>query len=673
VTEASHAVFLSYASQDAEAAQRICAALRAAGIEVFLDQSELRGGDAWDQKIRREIHDCALFIPVISAHTAARHEGYFRLEWDLADQRTHMIARNRVFVVPVSLDATPEATADVPESFQRVQWTRLPGGETPPAFVERVRKLVSPETSSARAPETFVPAGSTTVRGSGTSMASPWRSKLALWATGALLASAIAYFAVDKLLLSKSAEIRSASKEAMSGPLVSDKSIAVLPFVDLSEKRDQEYFADGLAEEVLELLSKIPGLKVTGRTSSFQFKGKNQDLRQIGNVLGVTYVVEGSVRRSGERLRVTAQLISTRDGTHLWSNTYDRPYGDVLTLQDELAAGVARAMEVAVDSDTLQSHAGTHNPDAYDFYLRGLHSMERYDRDGFETGANYFQQALDLDPNFAAAATQLGRMVIFQAEWAFVPAGPAYARARRSLQTAIKLDPGLGQAHAWLGWIYMAYDWNWSAADSEMREALRLAPRDPVVHLCAARLAASLGRLDEAIDLITSGLARDPLYAAGMNSLSEVYARAGRLADAEAAERRVLEISPTYSSGPRNLAVVLLALGRAAEALNIVRSMQQDTVDRAQALALTYYDLGRQADSDQQMAVLVRRYANDDAFSIAETYAYRGQGEQALQWLERAKLQKDSALYFIKTSMLFKKLEPDPRYRAFLRGMNLLE
>jgi tetratricopeptide (TPR) repeat protein len=168
-------------------------------------------------------------------------------------------------------------------------------------------------------------------------------------------------------------------------------------------------------------------------------------------------------------LRVTAQLISTRDGTHLWSNTYDRPYGDVLTLQDELAAGVARAMEVAVDSDTLQSHAGTHNPDAYDFYLRGLHSMERYDRDGFETGANYFQQALDLDPNFAAAATQLGRMVISQAEWAFVPAGPAYARARRSLQTAIKLDPGLGQAHAWLGWIYMAYDWNWSAADSERR------------------------------------------------------------------------------------------------------------------------------------------------------------------------------------------------------------
>src|SRR5580658_9428567 len=139
------AVFLSYASEDAAPAKRICNALRAAGIEVWFDQSELRGGDAWDQKIRRELHDCTLFIPVISANTAARHEGYFRLEWDLADQRTHMIARNRAFIVPVCVDATPETSADTPESFQRVQWTRLPAGETPPVFVERVERLLSGE------------------------------------------------------------------------------------------------------------------------------------------------------------------------------------------------------------------------------------------------------------------------------------------------------------------------------------------------------------------------------------------------------------------------------------------------------------------------------------------------------------------------------------------------
>src|SRR6202140_5549806 len=148
VADTSRPVFLSYASQDAGAAKRISEALRTAGIEVWFDQSELRGGDTWDQKIRRELHDCALFMPVISANTAARHEGYFRLEWDLADQRTHMMARNRAFIVPVCLDATPDAGADVPESFQRVQWTRLPAGETPSEFVERVRRLLSPDLST---------------------------------------------------------------------------------------------------------------------------------------------------------------------------------------------------------------------------------------------------------------------------------------------------------------------------------------------------------------------------------------------------------------------------------------------------------------------------------------------------------------------------------------------
>src|SRR6516225_11596936 len=175
LAEPAHAIFLSYASQDTEAAQKISKALRAAGIEVFLDQSELRGGDVWDQKIRREIHNCALFIPVISANTASRHEGYFRLEWDLADQRSHMMARNRVFIVPVCLDATPDAAADVPESFRRAQWTRLPAGETPAAFVDRVGRLLSPEVPATTRPPASAVSG--TVSGSGERVTAAWRSK----------------------------------------------------------------------------------------------------------------------------------------------------------------------------------------------------------------------------------------------------------------------------------------------------------------------------------------------------------------------------------------------------------------------------------------------------------------------------------------------------------------
>ena len=220
MTEPSHAVFLSYASQDAEAAQKICDALRAAGIEVFLDQSELRGGDAWDQKIRREIHDCALFIPVISANTASRHEGYFRLEWDLADQRTHMIARSRVFVVPVCLDATTQVAADVPESFQRVQWTRLPGGVTPAAFVERVRRLLSAEQSQGptgtESPTARVSAAPTTRN----SVLPSWRSKSALLATIAVLVLALGYFVANRFVLSK----RGAEGGAAAGACGSERS-----------------------------------------------------------------------------------------------------------------------------------------------------------------------------------------------------------------------------------------------------------------------------------------------------------------------------------------------------------------------------------------------------------------------------------------------------------------
>ena len=248
MTESSRAVFLSYASQDQEAAERICGALRVAGIEVWFDQSELRGGDAWDQKIRREVHDCALFVPIISANTASRREGYFRLEWDLADRRTHMIARDRAFIVPVCLDATPSAGTDVPDSFHRAQWTRLPGGDTPSAFVERIRLLLSPE--AARAPAEASPRAAT-VPHAASSLAQPASSPIKSGETrwvpliiGAIAVIGLGYFAVDKFVLSKqepgTTQAPAQPAQAIMQVQVPEKSIAVLPFVDMSEKQDQQ-------------------------------------------------------------------------------------------------------------------------------------------------------------------------------------------------------------------------------------------------------------------------------------------------------------------------------------------------------------------------------------------------------------------------------------------------
>jgi adenylate cyclase len=672
MAEPSHAVFLSYASQDAEAAQRICEALRAAGIEVWFDQSALRGGDVWDQTIRKQIKSCVLFIPVISRHTHERDEGYFRLEWKLAVDRSHLMTGNKAFLLPVVIDDTPEDDENVPDRFKDIHWTRLPAGESPPAFVERVRRLVSPE----RAHEPPAAPAASAASGAASPVKRPSRasrgSKPALLAIAALVAlAAVAYFVADRVWLSKrSVDALRPSATAAAGSI--NGSIAILPFADMSEKKDQEYFADGLSEEILNLLSGIPNLKVIGRTSSFQFKGRNDDLRSIGEKLGAAYVLEGSVRRVADRVRVTAQLVSARDGIDLWSNTYDRRFDDVLELQDELAAGVARALEVSVRNDASQAR-GSHNSEAYDFYLRGLHALEAFNGVGFETAGNDFQQALDLDPNFGQAATQLGRMVVLEAEFGYAPSAPAYERARRTLQTAVRLDPSSGMAHAWLGWVHMAYDWDWSAANADMQEALRVAPHDPEVGLCAARLAMALGHWDEAVQLLTSASARDPLFAALYNSLSEIYLQTGRLTDAEATERHVLEINPTYVSAPYNLAKVLLAEGRPADALTLIASRQQEISDRPAALAMIYHALGRKLDSDTQLATLVHQYQNDEAVEIADVFAFRGETDEAFHWLERAYRQRDASLYYIKVDWPLKKIDADPRYKAFLRKLNLPE
>jgi tetratricopeptide (TPR) repeat protein len=262
-------------------------------------------------------------------------------------------------------------------------------------------------------------------------------------------------------------------------------------------------------------------------------------------------------------------------------------------------------------------------------------------------------------------------MVLLQAEFGYAPAAATYPRARRTLETAVRLDPTYATAHAWLGWIHMGYDWDWSAVNSEMQEALRLAPRDPIVQLCASRVAMALGRWDEAVNLLTAASARDPLFAALFNSLSEIYLRMGRLADAEAAERRVLEINPTYASAPYNLAKVLLAEGRPAEALTLVMTRQQDTDDRPAALAIIYHALGRKGDSDAQLAVLIRQYQDDQAFEIADVLAFRGEANEAFRWMERAYRQRDAGLYLIKVDPLLKNIETDPRYKAFLLKLKL--
>jgi TolB-like protein/Tfp pilus assembly protein PilF len=440
----------------------------------------------------------------------------------------------------------------------------------------------------------------------------------------------------------------------------------------MSQKKDQEYFGDGMAEEILDLLAKIPGLTVIGRTSSFQFKGKNEDLRTIGTKLNAAYVLEGSVRNSGDQVRITAQLINTRSGAHEWSETYDRPFDDVLKLQDAIAAAVARELQLTVAFEYLQPRTTLKDAAVYELLLRGRHAFDRFDNDGFAKAATLFQRALDRDPTSADAAAELAFSYEAQGEWGFLAPTAAFEQARRLTATALRLDPTNARAHYVLGFLHTVYDWDWPAAEREFQRVAALAPGSADGLIGQALVSRTLGRWDDALREIKAGIAQDPLSPDGFSILMKIQWSRGNLPEAEAAARRVLDIRPTYGDGHFYLGLVLLARGDREAAL---REMQQETSDNAQqeGLAIAYHALGRRAESDAALARMLKQQADEDAVGIAEVYAFRGQPDEAMQWLDRAYAQKDVGLYRININLPLKSLEADPRFKAFLRKMNLPE
>jgi len=448
-------------------------------------------------------------------------------------------------------------------------------------------------------------------------------------------------------------------------------SIAVLPFVNMSSDKEQEYFSDGLSEELLNNLAKIPGLRVAARTSSFQFKGKTEDLRAIAEKLNVGTILEGSVRKEGNRVRITAQLIKATDGFHMWSETYDRELKDVFAVQDEIARSVASSLKVALlGGNMAASSTKEKNPDAYNVYLQGRYFTERLGKENLEKAVGYYEQAIKLDPGYAPAWAGLAGARSGQAGGGYLPVEEGYPKAREAAERALALDANLAEAHATIGWIKKTYDWDWAGADASFQRALALEPGNARVVRNAASLAGTLGRFEDAMAQDRRAVELDPLSVVTRYNLGLHAYYAGRLEEAVAAFNKTLELNPGFPQAHTVLGRVYLAQAHSQQALaEMERETEPDS--RLQGQALAYHALGREKESDAALAELVARYHADDAYQIAEVYAFRGEADRAFEWLERAYSQRDGGLSEMKGDPLVKSLEHDPRYAAFLKKMRL--
>jgi TolB-like protein/tetratricopeptide (TPR) repeat protein len=553
VSDASKAVFLSYASQDAEAARKICEALRAVGVEVWFDQSELVGGDAWDAKIRGQIKACALFVPLISASTQARREGYFRIEWKLAAQRTHAIADGTPFLLPVVIDQTGDAESLVPAEFREVQWTRLRpamrdyGGPLRQAQGGQARDEASLAAFGRRVKALLEPGDGAAIHQTGPSNLSHGRFR------------------------------------ELSVSRVAGKSIAVLAFANLSPDPENEYFSDGLSEDLIDLLGRVPGLTVRGRTSAFSFKGRNVPMPEIARQLDVAYVVRGSVRKAGNRVRITAQLTRALDDQVVWSSPpLERELQDVFAVQDEVVALIAQNLSLQLGGAARVQK--TVNPETHRLVLEGHYFWNRGSAADMDRGEAAFAQAAAIEPDSAEAQAGLAKVSVLRIHYGWLdanPGDPAELRHARDLASrAVGLDPKNPDALAVQATVHML-EGKFDESETRFREALALNPNAPLPRLWHALLLASRGQLAAALAENSNVIALEPLWFPPLQLQQLLLVEAHRFAESLLVAERVTAVQGgSYVPNLLYRVAALRGLGRDAEAVALARLVRARLAER---------------------------------------------------------------------------------------------
>ena len=449
-------------------------------------------------------------------------------------------------------------------------------------------------------------------------------------------------------------------------------SIAVLPFADMSPGKDQEYFSDGLAEELINALAKIPGLKVTGRSSAFQFKGTNEDLRTIGQRLNVANILEGSVRREGDRMRIKAELDKADDGFQLWSEEYDREFKDIFAVQDDIAKAVTSALQLKLLAGKSPAALPTSRttPEAYQDFLQARYFARMGDRESAQKALDYINRAIQSDAHYSAAYAWRAGLTLSSGGMAWIDYSEAVAKARRDIEKAIELDPNLADAYRVLSQIQSLVESNCRVAEITLKRALELAPGDADNLGQGGFIAMCLGRQEKAVELLKQALALDPLHPERYLRLAQNLRDLGRYEESLGALQKALDLNPNNVWFHETRGEVYLAQGRPQEALQEMEKEPPGFL-RDLGMALAYEALGRHQKSDAALASLTSLCPKDCAYQIAEVYAYRGQVDQAFEWLDRAYNQHDGGLMLLKTDLLLNSLRNDPRYAQMLKKLNL--
>ncbi len=664
----SKPVFISYASRDVAVAELACDGLESAGIVCWMAPRDIRPGEIYADAIVQAINACGTLLVVLSGASVVSGHVLREVERACAKSRPLIALRIDTTALPPALEYFLSASQWLDASGQQLS-------SALPKLIAAVRAHAAAAKRTAANPgaapinPTPAPIGFMPATAAARTRAPP--TVWALIALAGFIALALVYFMFHRLrTTTPSAAV---SQQATFSPPA--HSVAVLPFLNMSGDPKDEYFSDGLSVELLNSLATIRDLQVAARTSSFSFKGKTADVGEIARKLNVAALLEGSIRKDGQHVRISAELISSRSGFRLWSHSYDRDLKDILALQAEIATAVTNSLQATLLANTtaLVELGGTQNPQAFDAYLRG----ERFvgmpiDADNTKAQLAAYDEAIRRDPGFAKAYMSLAlAQIIFAGNSATSSAArEAFEQARASAQKAVALAPELGEAHSVLGFALDAGFQDYSAAALEHERALALSPGNSRVLLIAARFFAELGRQQPAIANAQRAVALDPVNAGAYRILGLVFLYTHRYADAITAYDRALTINPNAVQAAANRGLAQAALGQLAAARQSCGTPPVDWLSHL-CLAIVLHRLNRPADARAELAKLQAEAADetDQAYQYAQIYAQWGEHAKAISWLQTALRAKDSGLIQLKVDNLLDPLRQDPRFKAILTQM----